>query len=106
MDSDVVVTAMWSPDGQLAVHTPVRQQLFDYQRVHVAEGAVVEVSFTISMLSLIFVAPNGDLVSSPGAFKLVFDDGSGDASSSVNVSVKIVGADAVILDAFPRTTET
>lgn len=102
VDSDVVVTAMWSPDGPLAVRTPVRRQLFDYTRVRVAKGVSLEVSFTISTLSLVFAAPNGDLVSSPGAFKLVFDDGSGEASGTVGAVVNITGQEAVVMEAFPR----
>ena len=101
VDSDVVVTAYWSPVGaEMAVATPVRKQLFEYERVHVKAGSLRTVVFNVSALSFVLAAPNGDLVSAPGTYELSFDDGSGAAAAEA--TLKITGTEPVLVEAFPK----
>lgn len=74
--------------------------------MHVKAGGSTEVEFSVSALALVFAAPNGDLVSSPGEYTLTFDDGSGEEEphGSVSTSLTVTGARAAVLEKFPAPT--
>jgi beta-glucosidase len=111
MDSDVVITAYWTPangnsdsaDSATSV-TPIRKQLFEYERVHVTAGEKALVRFKISPLNFVLSAANGDLVSAPAKFTLSFDDGSGASSGAISAALEITGSSAVVVEKFPTST--
>eukprot|EP00656_Telonema_subtile_P020199 TRINITY_DN21355_c0_g1_i4.p1 TRINITY_DN21355_c0_g1~~TRINITY_DN21355_c0_g1_i4.p1 ORF type:complete len:380 (-),score=49.07 TRINITY_DN21355_c0_g1_i4:315-1454(-) len=101
--SDVVLTAYWSTvgDDQGMYNfslTPVRKQLFEYERVHVAPGQVQTVAISVSTANLVITGANGDLMVKPATYRLSFDDGSG--TNVVESLLEIVG-EPVLVEAFP-----
>jgi beta-glucosidase-like glycosyl hydrolase len=96
MDSDVVITAYWSGAGSI---TPIRKQLFEYERIHVKAGESVSMVFSVSALNFVLAAQNGDLVSAPSNFTLNFDDGSD--SAALSSVLEITGSDQVLVEKFP-----
>jgi beta-glucosidase len=105
-DSDVVVTAYWRIVGSGAgTITPIRKQLFDYERVaQVKAGPFSKVGatvvFEVSALSFVLVAANGDLVSAPATYEVSIDDGSGGVALTERVTV--TGARPVLVEPFPK----
>ena len=101
MASDVVITAYWRIVGSFALQlTPIRKQLFEYERVHVAAGETAAVAFEVSALNLVLASSNGDLVSMPATYELLFK--TGDVSEgSLTENVTITGALPVVVMPFP-----
>ena len=96
--ADEVVMAFWAP-CELSVSTPVKQQMFDFQRVSLANGAKRTVAFSVTALSLQMAdRRTGDLVSVPGLYTISFTNGV-DLKLSLNVTVK--GDKAVVIEPFP-----
>ena len=75
------------------------RQLFSYQRVHLAPGATAEAIFGVSSATLRLVdKANGDIISAPGEYALVFTDGAGAGAPRVNVTMH---GDEVVVTRFP-----
>ena len=76
--------------------TPLRQ-LFDFERVTVAAGCTVSVTFNVTARKIAAYADNGDQVADAGSFALTFEDGGG---ARVDLEAKMVGA-RTVLETFP-----
>eukprot|EP01052_Picozoa_sp_SAG31_P014686 SAG31_NODE_921_length_10984_cov_2.779329_5_plen_260_part_00 len=85
MDSDEVCFVFMVPPRRTAVPTPKRQ-LLDFERIHVAAGAVLHLQFDISATQLELVGLDGDRVLHQGNFTLEFSNGV-DATASLEVNV-------------------
>ena len=97
---DEVVQAYFEP-----VATPsqpasrLRRQLFAYERVHLAPGAVADVTIAVTSSTLRLVdKASGDVVSTPGDFSLLFTNGAGVNTPRVRATVR---GDEVVAVAFP-----
>ena len=96
---DEVIQAYFAP-----LSTPsqpasrLRQQLFDYTRVHLAPGESATVSFAVDSATLrLSDRASGDLVSAPGLFELRFTNG---VQLVVGAQVQVTGAQ-VTVKSFP-----
>jgi beta-glucosidase-like glycosyl hydrolase len=97
--ADEVVMAFWSPQT-VQVNTPVKRQMFDFQRLSLAAGGKATAAFSVDALSLQMADPaTGALVSSPGSYVLTFGNGN-DAWLSLNV--RVTGDAAVVIEPFPQ----
>ena len=96
---DEVVQAFFKPRSTPAQPaSKLKQQLFDYARVHLAPGASADVAFTVNSATLRLVdRATGNSVSTPGAFDVVFTNGNG---ASVGGAVTVAG-DEVVVRKFP-----
>ena len=96
---DEVVQAFFRPRSTPSQPaSKLRQQLFDYARVHLAPGETSDVSFEVNSATLRLVdRTSGHLVSTPGEFELVFTNGNG---AQVGGGVTVSGAE-VIVKVFP-----
>ena len=86
MDSDEVVLAFMIPPRRTGIPTP-KKQLLDFERVHVAKGASVDVSFEIDAEQLELVSADGVRAPHAGRYTLLFTNGV-DANASVVVTVE------------------
>ena len=86
VDSDEVVLAFMIPPRRTGVPTP-KKQLLDFERVHVAKGASVDVSFEINAEQLELVSADGVRAHHAGRYTLLFTNGV-DANASVVVTVE------------------
>ena len=79
-----------------------RRTLYDYQRIRdVKAGDSRLVSFNVSAAALAeYDEVNGDLVSEPGPYQLLWEDGSKSAEGYWALSAKVIGKKAV-LEPFP-----
>lgn len=96
---DEVVQAYFQPRSTPAQPaSKLKQQLFDYARVHLAPGGTADVSFVVNSATLRLVdRASGNLVSSPGEFNVVFTNGNG---AQVGGAVTVSGAE-VTVKTFP-----
>jgi beta-D-xylosidase 4 len=96
---DEVVQAYFAPQSTPAQpRSKLLRQLFDYRRVHLAAGASATVTFTVDAATLrLSDRASGDLVSTPGVFKLVFTNG---VDVTAEASVEVTGAEATV-KSFP-----
>ena len=69
-----MVTAYWLPVDDSSKLTPIRKQLFEFERLFVPAGASREATFEVSALSFVVARADGDLVSTPMDLLLQFDD--------------------------------
>jgi hypothetical protein len=81
--------------------TPIRKQLFEYERIYVKAGESVNLDFSVSALNFVLAAQNGDLVSAPSNFTLSFDDGSD--STAPSSALEITGSEQVLVEKFPSS---
>merc|ERR1712080_56101 len=79
LTGDEVVMAYFMPVGvKLDVH-PVKS-LFDFKRISdVPVGGAVDVVFSVDTKSLLLATQEGDLVSTPGVYNVVFENGAGES---------------------------
>ena len=96
---DEVVQAYFAP-----VATPAQpksrliKQLVGYERVHLAPGAAVNVSFAVDSATLRLVdRDSGDTVSTPGSFHIVFTNG---AAQVLPALINVEG-DELVVERFP-----
>ena len=99
VSGDEVVQAYFVP-----ISTPsqpaskLKQQLFDYARVHLAPGGTADVHFSVDSATLRLVdRASGDLVSTPGSFQILFTNGNG---VEVDAAVTVSGGE-VTVKTFP-----
>jgi len=77
MDADEVVQAYFVP-ANITVGRPAPlpfKQLIDFQRVHVKAGESTTVTFTVPRAALAVTDADGNLVSAPGLYTLMFTNG-------------------------------
>lgn len=82
---DEVVLAFFKPSGVDAsqVGAPVAmKQLFDYQRVHLAPGQSIVLTFTLSVSTLALADAHGHRQLFPGSYSVEFSRGHGDVLES------------------------
>lgn len=76
------------------------RQLVDYERVHLGPGETAVVTFTVSSETFRVVdKASGDVLSAPGAFRLLFTNGV--AANVTSATVTISGAGPVVAIPFP-----
>lgn len=102
--ADEVVQAYFEPVHVILTRpSPLPQrQLFDFLRVNLAPGESREVKFTVSSSSLLLADANGDLISAPGVYNIIFTNG---VDQSIVKSLRIHG-DEKIVEPFPRGSGT
>lgn len=95
---DDVVQAYFCPQSTPAQpKSRLVKQLFAYERVHLAPGATAQLNFTVDSSTLYLVdRDSGDSVSTPGAFDILFTDG----SQALHNAVTVTGAQLVV-ERFP-----
>ena len=102
MAADEVVQAYFVPVN-LTVRNPAplpSKQLFDFMRVNLGKGQSTSVTFTVPSASLAVSDAEGNLVSAPGAYKLLFTNG---VDQSVEQQLIITGTER-ILEAYPQAS--
>jgi hypothetical protein len=119
LDGDVVLLAYFKADrsdaewaarrraqgvrnlGGRELLTP-RRTLYDYQRIKgVKAGGSKSVTFNVSAAAIAaYDEGSGDLVSEPGRYQLLWEDGSKSAEGYWALSAKVVG-EKKVLDRFP-----
>jgi len=96
---DEVVEAYFVPDNMTLMskeELPIIQQLFGFERVHVAPGETVTVYFDVDSTTLKVSDRAGNLVSSPGQYWLLFTNG---VSELLRARIELIG-DQVVLEKF------
>lgn len=89
------IMAFYEPIGAA---TPLRRQMFDFQKVGLAVGESTQLTFSFSPVTFQMANPsNGDLVVFAGTYRLTFTDGVG---QTVVATLNLTGKD-VLVEPFP-----
>ena len=97
---DEVVQAFMTPPANAPPSSgglPLLRQMIGFERVSLAPGASRTLYFTVNASKLALAAANGDRVSHPGAFGLLFTNG---VDERVETSVKLEGQGPVVVEPF------
>jgi hypothetical protein len=83
--------------------TGLLRRLTAFQRVHLAPGASATVKFAVSVETVkLTQAATGDIVSFPGVWTVDVATGPLPKDVAVSKAVRVTGAEAVVLERFPR----
>jgi hypothetical protein len=89
---DEVVLAFYKPPSG-----PLLKQLFGFERVHLKPGQSMVLSFSMNYDTFKQTEKNGDIISLPGTFKIMFTNG---VDQTLQTYVDIVG-DVRVLEKYP-----
>merc|ERR1712196_99087 len=93
-----VIQAYFVPEDVKMNGPMVLRQMFGFEKLHLEPNEIKKVSFKVDIHTLGLVNTDGDLLSVPGKYKLIFTNG-----FDINLERMIVvdGAKAVVLEEFP-----
>jgi len=108
--ADEVLQAYFQPvDVQYQHAAPLPQrQLFDFQRVSLAPGERAKIKIKVPSASLALANAEGDLVSAPGTYKILFTNGADNwlpAGNTITKLLHLTGAESVV-EPFPKASQS